>query len=142
MSNKKTLPTSSITTIDLRSFVRKYVDDIPNREFNLLMNQISFLDQFRSIQLPKAEEHHLNTVISKAVWFYKPELLYKKSFNFEEKRFTLELIDFGHLLVYRAVMQYPDGKIKVTLRCFSHRDEAEEYLIEKLSNELLLERLS
>lgn len=142
MSNKKTLPASSLTTIDIRSFVRKYVDDIPNREFNLLMNQIAFLDQFRSIQLPKSDEHHLNTVISKAVWFYKPEMLYKKSFVFDEKRFTVELIDFDHLLIYRATMVYPDAKIKVTLKCFSDRMEAEEYLVEKLSNELILEKLA
>jgi hypothetical protein len=141
MSNKKTLPSNAFTTIDIRSFVRKYVDDIPNREFNLLMNQISFLDQFRSIQLPKADEHHLNTVISKAVWFYKPDMLYKKNFTFDEKKFTLELIDFNHLIVYRAIMTYPDGKIKVTLKCFAERFEAEEYLVEKLSNELLLEKI-
>jgi hypothetical protein len=141
MNKKKTAGKTATTGLDIRYFVRRYVDDIPSKDFNALINQIAFLDQFKSIQLNKGSLHLLNDVINKAIAHFRPQVLYSKSFTFEDRHFVLELLDFGTQCIYRGQLTFPDMEMKVNIKCFTDREDAEDFLVEKLSNQLLLQKL-
>jgi hypothetical protein len=142
MNKKKTVDYLPSVNLDIRQFVRKYINDISHNDFNALINQIAYLDQFKSIQLQKGSRHYLNDVLSKAIRYLLPDVLYHNVFEFGQKDFQIELVDFGTQLIYRAQLIYPDDELRVTVRFFSDREEAENYLVDKLSNPLLLEKVN
>jgi hypothetical protein len=118
--------------IDIRNFVRKYIETIPSHEFDALLNEISYLDHYRTIELRKAYVHHLDDVIDKAIVFYKPGILYRKSFVTEDHTMKIDLLDFGAETFYREKLVFPNKKIKVLLHVFKKKEDAENFLVEKL----------
>ena len=132
--NKRKLANLTTTKLDIRHFVRNYADHLSARDFNSLINQITYLEEYGAIQLGKSSLHYLNEVFSKAVHAMSPGVLYSRVFVFDQRKFIIELFDFNGTYVYRSQFFYPDKEMKVMLRTFSSQDTAEHFLVDKLSN--------
>jgi hypothetical protein len=129
-------------TFELKNFVRKYIDDIPSHEFDSLLNQISYLDHYRSLKLRKSYVHHIDEVIRKAMDLYHPLVLYSNTFFLSEGILEVDVIDFGNVSLYRSRLCYPNKKYRLTLNLFDTRAEAEDYLVDKLSDRMLLQKIA
>jgi hypothetical protein len=123
----------SQASINIRSFVKKFIESIPSHEFDSLLNEISYLDHYKSIELKKAIKHHLDEVITRAIKFYRPEVLFRKSFKRSDHILKIDVVDFGYESMYRARNIYPNKRFTLTVYVFAKREEAEEYLVDKLS---------
>jgi hypothetical protein len=119
---------------DLRKQVRELIYELPSYEFDALMNQVAYLDYYLSIRLKKSYAHHLDHVIDKSIIHNKPHQLYDNAFTGEECVEKLEVYLFENSCLYRAKTIYQNEKYRLHIRIFKSRDDAENFLVERLSD--------
>jgi hypothetical protein len=119
---------------DLRKQVRELIYELPSYEFDALMNQVAYLDYYLSIRLKKSYAHHLDHVIDKAILSAKPLQLYDNAFTGEECVEKLEVYLFENTCLYRAKTIFQNEKYRLHIRLFKNRDQAENFLVERLSD--------
>jgi hypothetical protein len=126
--------TSAKPQFEMRKFVREMITELPSYEFDALMNQVAYLDYYYSIQLKKAYKHHLDLVINKAIVAAKPAILYRNTFADSETVQKFEFYAFSNIFLYRSKVVYDNNKYKLIIQLFKTQEEAENYLVEKLSD--------
>ena len=127
-------------SLDLRKYVRSLVNELPSYEFDALMNQISYLDHYGSIKLRKSYIHHIDEVISRAVKREKCEMLYARTFRFSGTVQTIDLVSIQDIFLLRSRLYFTNGKYRVLINIFCQREQAEELLIEWLSEKVASRR--
>jgi hypothetical protein len=126
--------TTAKPQFELRKFVKEMISELPSYEFEALMNQVSYLDYYYSIHLKKSHVHHLDLIINKSILAAKPALLYRNTFTDSETLQKFEFYAFSNIFLYRSKVIYANEKYKLIIQLFNTKDEAENYLVEKLSD--------
>lgn len=126
----------TVSQLDLRKYVRSLVNELPSYEFDALMNQIAYLDHYGSIKLRKSYIHHIDEVISRAVKREKCEMLYSRTFRFSGTVHTIDLVLIQDVFLLRSRLYFENGKYRVVINVFCQREQAEELLVDWLSEKI------